>query len=78
MKLHELVSELKKNPELEFESEIEAAFKLGEISERTQIINALNNIRYKGYCHKTSDGYTHFDWHRTISSVIHELKTGKL
>ena len=68
MKVHELISELEVNPELEFENEISAAFKLGKISERNRILNALNELK----------SYTHGDWHRTIDLVIHDLKTGKL
>lgn len=78
MKVHELISELEKNPELEFGNEIEAAFKLGEISERNRILNGLNNFLDKGYYHETSDGYVHHNWYRTVKSIIHELKTGNL
>ena len=68
MKVHELISELEKNPELEFGNEIEAAFKLGEISERNRILNGLNELK----------SYTPIDWHRTIDVVIYDLKTIKI
>ena len=78
MKVHELISELEVNSELEFDNEVSVAFKLGEISERNRILKSLEKSSWNGYCHKTSDNYTHFDWHRTVSSIIHELKIGKL
>ena len=47
--------------------------------EREKLIKALENHNLlSSYVHQTSDGYLHRDWHRSIKSLIHELKSGKI
>lgn len=47
--------------------------------ERERIIKSLErSANQNGYCHKTSDGYTHLDWYRSLKSLVHELKVGKI
>jgi hypothetical protein len=82
MKLSELIAELKKHEDLEFEGKNckeEACVFISSIVERDKIIKSLEKCAMlTGYSHKTSNGVTHFDWYLTLKSIIHELKTGKL
>lgn len=47
--------------------------------EREKIIKSLeaHNL-LSNYVHQTSDGFVHRGWHRSIKSLIHELKVGKI